>query len=162
MLPRDYSGQVCSIARALEVIGERWSLLIIRDVLRGIHRFDELQSSLGVTRSVLSARLAHLVNEGVLERRRYQQHPERFEYHLSEKGQALRPVILQLLIWGDRFYPHPDGLPRLLVHRGCGGRPDQDMCCSNCAKPLRTDMIEVTEGPAITARRTRASAGAAP
>lgn len=162
MLPRDYDGQICSVARALEVIGERWSLLIVRDVLLGTHRFDELQHSLGVTRSVLSVRLGRLVDEDVLERRRYQQHPERYEYHLTDKGLALRSVILQLLIWGDRFYAHPDGPPRLLVHRGCGGHPDHNLRCARCDEPLSPEMIEVTAGPAILARRTRATAAKTP
>src|SRR5215204_6931357 len=83
VLRRDYDEQVCSIARALEVVGERWSLLILRDVLFGVHRFDGLLTSLGITRSVLTERLNHLVAEGVLERRRYQTRPDRFEYHAT-------------------------------------------------------------------------------
>ncbi|MBO0879120.1 MAG: helix-turn-helix transcriptional regulator, partial [Mycobacterium sp.] len=83
MLHRDYPDQVCSIARALEVIGQRWSVLIIRDVFMGRHRFDELCASTRITRSMLTARLVHLVEEGVLERWRYQSRPGRFEYHLT-------------------------------------------------------------------------------
>ena len=88
MLNRDYEGQNCSIARALEVVGERWTLLIIRDVLLGLHRFDEFQESLGIARNVLTDRLNRLVEEEILERARYNERPERYEYRLTAKGRA--------------------------------------------------------------------------
>ena len=91
MLRNDYPGQICSIARSLEVVGERWSLLIVRDVMNGRRRFDELQKGLGVARNVLSARLQRLIEEDILERRAYQRSPERFEYFLTEKGLGLGP-----------------------------------------------------------------------
>src|SRR5579859_4767621 len=94
MLGRDYEGQVCSIAAALEVVGERWSLLIVRDVLLGVRRFDELREHLGIARNVLQSRLERLVEEGVLERVPYQQRPRRCEYRLTEKGLDLWPTIV--------------------------------------------------------------------
>src|SRR5215470_19695659 len=103
MLNRDYEGQNCSIARALEVVGERWTLLIIRDVLLGLHRFDELQESLGIASNVLTDRLNRLVDEGVLERVRYSERPERFEYRLTKKGRELGVALLALMQWGDRY-----------------------------------------------------------
>lgn len=109
MLARDYETQVCSIARALEVIGERWSLLIVRSILQGHRRFDALQGELGITRSVLTDRLRRLEAEGVLERRPYQTRPERFDYVLTEKGLALWPALNHLMQWGDRYYPEADG-----------------------------------------------------
>ncbi len=89
MLRNDYDNQVCSIAAALEVVGERWSLLIVRDGFLGLRRFDELQADLGIARNVLQTRLTRLVDQGVLEKRRYQERPQRYEYHLTEKGQDL-------------------------------------------------------------------------
>src|SRR6185437_16671788 len=96
--------QNCSIARALEVLGDRWTLLVIRDAFLGVHRFDDFQRDLGVARNVLSDRLARLVDEGLLERRRYQERPERFEYRLTEKGLDLFEVLAALMHWGDRWY----------------------------------------------------------
>jgi DNA-binding HxlR family transcriptional regulator len=142
MLDRDYPDQVCSIARALEVIGQRWSLLIIRDVFLGRNRFDELCASTRITRSVLTDRLNHLVEHGVLSRQRYQTRPERFEYHLTEKGCALQPVIAQLLLWGDRYYSESDGPPLLLEHRNCGGHPQGHLRCDRCDEALTVRDLE--------------------
>jgi DNA-binding HxlR family transcriptional regulator len=94
MLPNDYENQACSIAGALEIVGERWSLLIVRDVFLGLRKFDELQGQLGIARNVLGARLQRLVDNGVLERRRYHERPERFEYLLTDKGLELWPTIV--------------------------------------------------------------------
>src|SRR4051812_15920954 len=102
MLPRTYHDQHCSIARALEVLGDRWTLLVIRDAFLGVRRFDDFQRDLGVARNVLTDRLGRLVEEGVLERVRYQERPERSEYRLTEKGLDLWPVTMALLRWGGR------------------------------------------------------------
>src|SRR3954463_1276986 len=130
MLRSDYPGQFCSIAKSLEVIGERWSLLIVRDILNGNRRFGELQQSLGIARNVLSGRLQGLVDEDILERRAYQESPPRFEYFLTEKGLDLWPALIALLAWGDRYPPpSPDGPPMLIVHKDCGGRvSDRGIC----------------------------------
>ncbi len=155
MLGRDYSDQVCSISRALEVVGERWTLLILRDVLLGRHRFDEFVESLGVTRTVLTARLRLLVEEGVLERRLYQPRPERFGYHLSDKGRGLTPVIAHLLWWGDRHYPEPAGPPRLLQHRDCSGPVEPRSVCGACQAELTPGDIVTQPGPGLSALRAR-------
>src|SRR5512132_710534 len=102
MLKRDYDDQVCSIARTLGVVGDRWTLLVLRDVVLGNHRFEQLLESLGVASNVLTDRLSRLVAEGVLERVRYSERPERFEYRLTKKGVELRVVLLALMQWGDR------------------------------------------------------------
>src|SRR4029079_18189626 len=103
MLNSDYEGQNYSIARALELVGERWTLLIVRDVLLGLRRFDEFQESLGIARNVLSDRLNRLVEEGILERVRYSERPERFEYRLTRKGQELNIALSGLQQWGDKY-----------------------------------------------------------
>ncbi len=108
MLHRDYPGLDCSVAKALEVIGERWSLLIVRSVMHGNRRFGEMQESLGIARNVLSARLQRLIDEDILERRAYQESPPRYEYFLTQKGLDLWPALIALLNWGDRYSPDPE------------------------------------------------------
>ena len=159
MLHRDYPSQVCSIAKSLEVIGERWSLLIVRDVCNGNRRFGEIQSSLGVARNVLSARLQRLVDEDILERRAYQESPPRYEYFLTEKGLDLWPALIALLNWGDRYSPSPGGPPRLIVHKECGGAVSERGICESCGETLHArDAIQVP-GPGREA--ALAAAGAA-
>src|SRR3954453_4732996 len=102
MLGNSYDDQVCSIARTLELIGERWTILIVRDAFLGVRRFDDFQRSLGIARNVLQNRLERLVEHEILERARYQERPERFEYRLTEKGLDLWPVLVSLISWGDR------------------------------------------------------------
>ena len=103
MLKRDYEGQDCSVARALEIVGERWTLLIVRDALLGLRRFDEFQESLGIARNVLTNRLNRLVEEGILERVRYSERPERYEYHPTQKGHDLDIALAGLRQWGDTY-----------------------------------------------------------
>ena len=135
MLGKTYEGQVCSASRALEVIGERWTMLIVRDVFLGVRRFDDFQRSLGIARNVLQGRLQRLVEHGILERVRYQERPERFEYRLTEKGLDLWPILVSLLAWGDR-HAAPDGPPVVLEHRGCGGRINDRRTCEKCGALL--------------------------
>ncbi|HEX4249448.1 MAG TPA: helix-turn-helix domain-containing protein, partial [Pseudonocardia sp.] len=101
MLGRSYDAEVCSLARALEVVGERWTLLIVRDALLGLSRFEEFSDSLGLARNVLTDRLTGLVRAGVLERVRYQRRPDRFEYRLTAPGRGLAVPVLALMQWGD-------------------------------------------------------------
>jgi DNA-binding HxlR family transcriptional regulator len=113
MLRRDYSGQNCSIARALELVGDRWTLLIIRDVFLGRRRFDELAQSLGVATNVLTDRLSRLVDDGILSREPQTERPDRFEYRLTQKGTELNIVLLALMQWGDRHVsPKPPRIAR--------------------------------------------------
>jgi DNA-binding HxlR family transcriptional regulator len=154
MLGTDYKGQNCSIARSLELFGERWTLLVLRDVFLGVRRFDELQSSLGVARNVLAARLERLVGEGVLERVAYQQRPLRQEYHLTEKGLDLWPVIVELLQWGDR-YAAPAGPPILIRHRDCGGLLGERRVCTRCGQPLSVRDVRAELGPGARPDRSR-------
>jgi DNA-binding HxlR family transcriptional regulator len=149
VLGNDYADQTCSAARALEVVGERWTLLLLRDLFLGIDRFDALVASLGVTRTVLTRRLAHLVEHGVVEKRRYSERPERFSYHPTPKGLELMGVVALLMQWGDRHYPHPAGPPRFLLHRGCGGAVDDHLSCERCGARLRTEDIDAPLNPAV-------------
>jgi DNA-binding HxlR family transcriptional regulator len=147
MLPRTYDDQNCSIARALEVLGDRWTLLVIRDAFLGVRRFDDFQRDLGVARNVLSDRLQRLTDEGLLERRRYRERPERFEYRLTEKGIALWPAIMTLMKWGDRYYAPPDGPPRVVRHRDCGGEITERLTCTACGAQLTARDVYSEPGP---------------
>lgn len=126
----------CSIAKPLSVLGERWALLVIRDVSLGHRRFDAIQGSLGVATNVLSQRLATLTDEGILERRAYSEHPERFEYRLTEKGRELMPVLWALMRWGDKWTAGAAGPPLELVHDDCGEVTQMVPTCSACGEEL--------------------------
>jgi DNA-binding HxlR family transcriptional regulator len=148
MLGNTYSGQVCSIARSLELIGERWTILIVRDAFLGVRRFDDFQRSLGIARNVLQGRLERLVENGILERVRYQDRPERFEYRLTEKGVDLWPVVVALISWGDR-HMSPDGPPVVLEHRDCGGTVNDRRICEACSALLEARDVKARRGPAL-------------
>ncbi|MBX7068426.1 MAG: helix-turn-helix transcriptional regulator [Microthrixaceae bacterium] len=121
----------CSIARALGVIGDRWTILIMRDAFRGIRRFDDFRRDLDIARPVLADRLRKLVDAGVMVKRRYQTHPERFEYRLTPMGMELSPALVALMRWGDRWLNdgHP---PTILVHEPCGSELEQGFWCRTC------------------------------
>jgi DNA-binding HxlR family transcriptional regulator len=146
MLPRTYDSQNCSIARALEVLGDRWTILIVRDAFLGLRRFDDFQRDLGVARNVLTDRLCRLVEEGILERRRYQERPERFEYRLTDKGRDLWPLTMALARWGDRHYATA-GPPRIIRHRGCGGQIGERLRCERCGADVELGDVEAVFGP---------------
>jgi DNA-binding HxlR family transcriptional regulator len=152
MLRRDYPDQDCSAAFTLSVIGERWTLLVIRDILGGLRRFDQIQRSLGIARNVLADRLDRLVEEGILERRPYSERPRRDEYFLTEKGLDLWPVLMALIGWGDRHGDWPDGPPLLVVHKDCGGRVDDRRICERCGRHLTIREAKAIPGPGATAR----------
>ena len=147
MLPRTYDNQLCSIARTLEVIGDRWTLLVIRDAFLGVHRFEDFQKSLGVARNVLTDRLNRLVDEGILRRQLYQERPERYEYRLTRKGVELWPAMMTMMKWGDT-YLYPERHPRLVLHKDCGGEIDQRLHCSKCGVELGPTDVYVEAAPA--------------
>ncbi len=147
MLRNDYDNQTCSIAGALAVVGERWSLLIVRDVFLGLRRFDEIQENLGIARNVLQTRLARLQQQGVLEKRQYRERPPRCEYRLTEKGLDLWPTIVALMQWGDRYAVPPGGPVVLLEHRGCGGAVDEHRVCATCGAKLSVRDARALPGP---------------
>jgi DNA-binding HxlR family transcriptional regulator len=156
MLKADYDGQNCSIARSLELVGERWTLLIVREAFLGTRRFDDFQKRLGLARNVLQARLERLVEAGILRREPYQERPPRHEYRLSAKGVDLWPVIVALLKWGDR-HAAPNGPPMILEHKGCGGEVDDRRRCTRCGADLEAWDVQARYGPGASAR---ASVGA--
>jgi DNA-binding HxlR family transcriptional regulator len=152
VLGNEYEGQICSIARSLELVGERWSLLVVREIFHGRRKFSEMQRSLGVARNVLTARLQRMVDEGILERRPYSEKPERYEYFLTEKGLDLWPVMIALMQWGDRYEQQPEGRPSIVVHKGeCGGEIDDRRICTKCGKPLTVREAQAIEGPGMKA-----------
>jgi len=136
VLHNTYAGQQCSVARALEVVGERWTILILRDAFLGVRRFDDFQRSLGIARNVLNTRLQRLVEAGLLERRLYQERPERHEYRLTDMGVELWPAVVALMQWGDKHLAGPTGPPLRLEHRGCGGTITDRRTCAGCGAEL--------------------------
>jgi DNA-binding HxlR family transcriptional regulator len=144
VLKRDYENQNCSIARALEVVGERWTLLIVRDVFLGLRRFDELQQSLGIARNVLTDRLNRLVDEEILERVPYRERPPRYEYRLTTKGLELNVALTALRQWGDKY--RSDKPPRLL-RRKADKKPVIAALVPAGATVLRADEVETVLGP---------------
>jgi len=146
MLKRDYEGQNCSIARTLEVVGERWTLLIIRDVFLGLRRFDELQESLGIARNVLTDRLNRLVDEGIFERVAYSERPPRYEYRLTEKGLELNVALTALRQWGDEYLSEK---PPRLLRRKTDKKPVIAALVPKGTKVLRPAEVETVPGPGL-------------
>jgi DNA-binding HxlR family transcriptional regulator len=144
VLRRDYKGQNCSIARALEIVGERWTLLIVRDAFLGRRRFDEFQESLGISRNVLTERLGRLVDEGILDRVLYQEHPPRHEYRLTRKGLDLHLALTGLRQWGDRYLSDK---PPTLLRSKADGRPVVAALIPRGQAHLRVDEVELVPGP---------------
>jgi DNA-binding HxlR family transcriptional regulator len=136
----------CSVAQCLEVIGEWWSMLIVRDAFMGVTRFDDFHERLGISRNVLNQRLSHLVDAGVLERVAYSEHPPRYDYRLTAKGKDLWPVLTAMRQWGDRWEA-PAGPPVELVHRACGHITQVIGTCSECGEPLSGRDVRAVPGP---------------
>lgn len=141
--------QPCSLARTLSVVGDRWTLLVLRESFLGIRRFDEFEKRLGITRHVLADRLKKLVEGGVLAKVAYQQRPLREEYCLSAKGRDLYPAVLALVNWGDRHMSGPEGAPIRHIHRSCGQPMHGVLVCSDCGEPLGARDVMLEEAPAL-------------
>jgi DNA-binding HxlR family transcriptional regulator len=142
-----FGEMTCSIARTLDIAGEPWSPLILRDVFIGIRRFDDLQRDLGISRKVLAERLKHLVEQGVLERSAYSERPPRHDYILTEKGWDLCDVLLAITAWGDRWTAGEAGPPALFRHRACGQLTHAELRCAQCGEPLHANDVDVEQGP---------------
>jgi DNA-binding HxlR family transcriptional regulator len=144
-LRSDYQDQSCALARALEIVGERWTLLIVRDAFHGLTRYDEFLKSLGVATNVLSSRLQKLVAAGVLE-----QEGPRGSYTLTAKGRDLYPVVLTLMSWADRHEPGPDGPEVLILHTDCDHEAGGALRCEHCGGPVTLDNLRVIPAPGAT------------
>lgn len=142
----NFGEMACSIARTLDVIGESWSPLVLRDVWVGLSRFDQLQADLGISRKVLTERLNHLVDEGVLERRPYDSRP-RYEYVLTEKGTEIVDLLMVMTGWGDRWRAGEAGPPVLYRHHACGQISHVDLRCAHCGEPMHAGDIDTLAGP---------------
>jgi DNA-binding HxlR family transcriptional regulator len=141
------SNVACSIARATDLFGDAWTALIMRDVLAGVTRFDDLAHDLGISRKILAARLARLVEEDVLVRERYQQRPPREHYRATQKGKDLYPVLLALMNWGDRWYSGEAGPPARIRHLTCGHDTTAVPACAHCGAPITADNTTQLPGP---------------
>ena len=134
----DFSEMTCSVARTLEVVGDRWTLLILRDAFYGLRRFDEFSDNLGLSRNILTDRLNKLVGHGVMEKVAYQRRPTRYSYVLTEKGRALLGVVLAMMAWGDSWEGAGATPPVRLDHRSCGAeRITPQVACPACGEALR-------------------------
>jgi DNA-binding HxlR family transcriptional regulator len=137
----------CSIARSLEIIGDRWTILILRDAFRGIRRFDDFRRDLDIARPVLADRLKRLVERDVLTKVQYETHPPRYEYRLTPMGMELSPILVALMRWGDRYLAGDDGPPTVLVHEPCGHRLQQGFWCPSCEQTFSPADIASRPGP---------------
>ncbi len=145
-----FGDMACSLARTLDVAGEPWSPLIIRNVWVGITRFDDLQRDLGISSKVLTERLNWLVDQGMLERRPYSERPPRYDYVLTEKGLEFCDVLLAVIAWGDRWTAGEAGPPALFRHRSCGEFTHAELRCAHCGEPLRASEVDIQAGSGAT------------
>tara|TARA_B110000438_G_scaffold277874_1_gene300880 strand:- start:224 stop:679 length:456 start_codon:yes stop_codon:yes gene_type:complete len=140
--------ETCSIAATLDLVGDRWTLLILRDLFRGMNRFDDVQKDLGIARNLLSNRLQKLVENDIVTRLPYQERPTRYEYRLTPKGQDLSPSLIALMQWGDRWCAS-EGPPILLFHESCGTELTHSIFCQNCEIDVKASKIRSRPGPGI-------------
>lgn len=142
----DLAQEPCSVARSVAVIGDRWTLMILRDCFLGVRRFESFQERLGISRTIIADRLKRLTEEGVLRRVAYQEHPTRHEYRLTDKGLDLHPVVMAIVHWGDRHYAGEAGPPLLHRHKACGCDFHPVQTCSECGEPVDARAVETRPG----------------
>jgi DNA-binding HxlR family transcriptional regulator len=155
MKRKSFAHTNCSIARALEVVGEWWTILVLREAFLGVRRFEDFHERVGVARNILAARLRHLVRHGVLARARYQERPPRHEYWLTDKGRDLFPVIVALMNWGDRWATPAAGPPVVLAERATGKPLAPRLVCGKSGKPVELSTTLAIPGPGADARTRR-------
>lgn len=143
----------CPVARAMAVLGDRWTVLILRDALRGVSRFDAFHERLGCSRTLIARRLAHLVQEGVLQAEPYQARPPRHDYRLTDQGRALGLVVMLMAQWGETWRPKAGAAPLRRRHKACGHEFQPTVVCSECGEPVGRDGVEYPAYP----RPTRSS-----
>ncbi|MGH3358432.1 MAG: winged helix-turn-helix transcriptional regulator [Nocardioidaceae bacterium] len=146
-LGKDYTGQNCALARALELVGERWTMLILRDAFYGVRRYSDFRSHVRAPRAVLADRLQTLTEAGVLDRRQYQQAPPRHEYVLTEAGERLWPTVFTLMRWGEEFIPLESGVRRVFLHADCDAALDGVGRCTECGELVSPRQVEMRPGP---------------
>jgi len=139
----------CSVARAMEILGERWTLLILRESFYGVRRFSAMQRNLGIARNILSSRLQRLVSAGILERRQYQEEPARYEYRLTEMGRDLYPAVVAIMRWGDKHLC-ADSAPVVLRHK-CGHAANPELVCTHCGDVMHPHDVTPEPGPGADA-----------
>ncbi len=143
---KSFADMHCSVAQCLEAVGEWWSMLIIRDASLGVTRFDQFQERLGISRNILNQRLGRLVDQGILHKVPYSEHPPRYDYRLTAKGRDLWPVLTAMRQWGDK-YAAPDGPPLEMLHKVCGKVSHAMMTCSACGESLSARDLRAVPGP---------------
>lgn len=142
----------CSIARAVDLLGDWWTPLVLREAVFGSRRFEEFQRNLGIGRNVLAQRLNRLVDEGLMDRVPYQDRPLRHEYVLTAKGRDFFPVLAAIIAWGDTWLADDEGAPVVLRHRPCGHETHAQVVCAECGDALRVEDVEALAGPGLPAR----------
>lgn len=150
----DVSNLKCSVARALAILGDRWTMLLIREAFLGTRRFDELQALTGASPQAVASRLSRLVEAGVLRKVAYQHRPTRYEYRLTDMGRDLHPVLVSLMTWGDRWLDDGEGPPNPLRHTGCGAISRPQLICDECGEPVSLSTL-VSEPSERMARQRR-------
>ncbi len=143
---KSFADMDCSVAQCLEVVGDWWTMLVVRDTFLGVTRFEDFQRRLGISRNILQQRLTKLVDSGVLVRVPYSEHPPRYDYRLTQKGRDLWPVLTAMRQWGDA-HAAPDGPPLQVVHDACGSVSHLDMVCDACGRPVGPRDVHVVPGP---------------
>lgn len=147
----DTSGWPCTIARSVDVLGDHWNLLLIRQACLGIRRFEDFQRSLSIGRNILTIRLNRLVHEGLLQRVEYQHSPPRHEYRLTQKGREVYPILAAMAAWGERWLTGPEGTPLVLHHTPCDHDMHATVVCSECSEALDVRQVRARLGPGYPA-----------
>ncbi|MFI6559342.1 winged helix-turn-helix transcriptional regulator [Streptomyces sp. NPDC050534] len=147
-----FSNWPCSIARTMDLLGDAWTPLVLREAFYGIHRFDEFQQELGIARNTLTDRLRRLVDEGLLEKKPYQDEPRRYDYVLTEKGRDFFGVLAAMSRWGDRWLAGDEGAPVAFHHGTCGHDTEAEVVCAVCREPLRAEDTSMRMGPGYPER----------
>jgi DNA-binding HxlR family transcriptional regulator len=150
---KSFEDMRCSVAQCLEIVGEWWTMLLIRDAFHGVRRFDDFQGRLGIARNVLAQRLQKLVAAGILDKHAYQDHPPRYEYLLTAKGRDLWPVLTSLRQWGDK-HAAPEGAPVEIVHQPCGHASEFVLTCAHCGQHVQHADVRMRRGPGAVQKRS--------
>jgi len=151
----EIDSQVCSVARTLSMVGDRWTMLILRDCFLGVTRFSDFQKSLGITKHRLSDRLTKLVDSEILKKQVYDTNYGRYEYKLTKKGFELYPVMMSLVAWGDKWATDDDGVPLKYIHKPCGNKMSVATLCKHCDEPVTAFTITPVLGPGILEKAKR-------